>query len=152
MSSACAHFETQSHKRTIGRQNLAQSSGWQRWHDDCFDDFDLTRTAEVNRHRSVSFFFVSHKLRALSGTLLLLVCLGLGCALFGPPQVRRHASMDMVRPKTGWRRTVDGWEDCATWNLSSPGKPNAASIHPMIIAGFELLATLGGLLALADED
>jgi hypothetical protein len=48
-----------------------------------------------------------------------------------------------------WRRTQHGWESSESW--PEPANNHAARIHPAIVASFQLLASLGGLLAFANR-
>lgn len=47
-----------------------------------------------------------------------------------------------------WRRTAQGWEKKGDWSLHDGNDPIAASIHPGLLASFQLLACVGGLLAM----
>jgi len=49
-----------------------------------------------------------------------------------------------------WRRTVDGWEKNDRWQLAE--LPRAIRLHPGIVAGGQMLASLLALAAAGRED
>jgi hypothetical protein len=62
-----------------------------------------------------------------------------------PRAVLRSAAVPSIDDQ--WRRTAEGWERMSDWQnrrkIAPP--PVAASIHPGLVAGFQLLASLGWL-------
>ncbi len=51
-----------------------------------------------------------------------------------------------------WRRTNDGWEDSSTWSVSGQeSKSLATQVHPLLIAGVQVLVSYGCLLAFDNE-
>ena len=45
----------------------------------------------------------------------------------------------------GWRRTAHGWENISNWQPHIPqySPPLAATVHPLVVAGLELLIVAG---------
>lgn len=52
-------------------------------------------------------------------------------------------------PAREWVRTVDGWEPLRA--LSTPSRSQHRSLHPAVVAGVQLLASLGVLVAASPE-
>ena len=50
-----------------------------------------------------------------------------------------------------WRRTVNGWELRTSWRSTDTLTPEAAFLHPGLVASFQLLSSLGGLLAFSNK-
>ncbi len=63
-------------------------------------------------------------------------------------QAERHANAAWVRipPKSAWVRTIDGWEPSTVLTSQSliEGSP---ALHPLLVAGFQLGASVFVLLA-----
>jgi len=51
-----------------------------------------------------------------------------------------------------WRRTTDGWENMASWTRIYYTPPLVSNVHPCLLAGFQILASVGGLLAFSQPD
>ena len=75
---------------------------------------------------------------------LLTVLLTSACEIDLRP-LRDPQSVYSVASYDDWRRTSDGWEKNTNWKLR--GKPKAARIHPTLLAGFQVLACVGSLVA-----
>lgn len=85
---------------------------------------------------------------------LLLVVLWFACIVEFPTQ--RTLSPDRQRAfatlADDWRRTNDGWERSTTWNESPRAStlPAASNLHPGLLASFQVLASIGSLLAFSN--
>ena len=56
--------------------------------------------------------------------------------------------MHVEFPASSWRRTPRGWEQKSEWeNGIKIARPVASRIHPVLVASFQALASIGGLLA-----
>lgn len=71
--------------------------------------------------------------------------------MFGETEVESNARAPSKAgiPETGWRRTVEGWEQVSNWRTSSDGQQHsrAARIHPGLVAALIFLVSLAALLA-----
>ena len=79
-------------------------------------------------------------MRRIVGLLLLLLAIGwlfseLPTGMFG----------DEVNVSTAWRRTRDGWQRHCTLVVGHPAPP--PQLHPGIVASFEGLLSLAGMIA-----
>ena len=74
-----------------------------------------------------------------------------GRDVFGETEVESiaHAPTKASLPETGWRRTVEGWEQVGNWRTSSDGQKHspATHVHPGLVAALILLVSLAALLA-----
>ena len=93
-------------------------------------------------------------------TRTVLLLLGVACCVsaihcrdvFGGTEIESNAHASPTQagfPKTGWRRTVEGWEQVGNWRTSSDGQNHsrATQIHPGLVAALILLVSLAALLA-----
>lgn len=93
-------------------------------------------------------------------TLTVPLLLGVACCvlalhcgdMFGETEVESHAHAPSTTagfPETGWRRTIEGWEQVGSWKTSSDGQQHAQAtrIHPGLVAALILLVSLAALLA-----
>jgi hypothetical protein len=55
--------------------------------------------------------------------------------------------IDSQPVRTHWRRTAGGWESVDTWRTTPRSSWSIAGIHPITIAAFQLLASIGALVA-----
>lgn len=90
--------------------------------------------------------------KLLIATCVLLVVMWLACTVEFPRRPPAHASPLGHHSVTtnDWRRTVDGWERASKWQSTraKPTAPPAATyVHPGLIASFQILVSLGSLLA-----
>ncbi len=96
------------------------------------------------------------RLPALTVRLLLGVACCVSAAhgrdVFGETEAESNAHASPTKsglPETGWRRTVEGWEQVGNWRTSSDGQKHspATHIHPGLVAALILLVSLAALLA-----
>jgi hypothetical protein len=78
-------------------------------------------------------------MRTIGWTTALLIA-----ALWGAAEIRLPAAGDDARRDSGWRRTQDGWER-SSQVLQRPVVQR--SLHPSVVAGFEILAAIFALTA-----
>ena len=86
-------------------------------------------------------------------TSLLLVVLWLGCVV-DLPTWRTSDLIPTAEIADDWRRTANGWERSSTWKDSQHANelPPASNLHPGLLASFQILASVGSLLAFSNRD
>ena len=72
--------------------------------------------------------------------------------VFGGTEFESNAHASPTKagfPETGWRRTVEGWEEVGNWQTSSDGQKHsqATHIHPGLVAALIVLISVAALLA-----
>ena len=85
----------------------------------------------------------------LLGLALLVTCVPSATSPTGRAQVRSPVLEERIAASANWRRTANGWERTSDWRFENrPIAPRIAAVHPLVIAGLQLLLSVGVLLAL----
>ncbi len=86
---------------------------------------------------------------------VLLVVMWLACTIEFPVRnSARHSepARHEFATTNDWRRTVNGWERSSTWKTqpTATAPPALTNVHPGLIAGFQVLVSIGSLLAFSN--
>ena len=88
-------------------------------------------------------------MRAVAGTIVVVLVLGYLASAVELPQAWSNAGASNITLMDGWRRTANGWEFREAWEQPSGAlkhTPIAWQIHPSLLATLQVLISLFALV------